>query len=72
MVGAKAAADLQLTGYVFFLIAMWYLCGELGGQHWGAFLSEEPSSPVGIMIYLVLGWLFHLIAHYKLTQSMSK
>ena len=69
---AKTAVDLQLAGYVFFLIAMWYLCGEFGGQHWEAFSSEEPSSPVSIMIYLVLGWLFHLIGHYKLTRSMSK
>ena len=69
---AKVAADLQLTGYVFFLIAMWYLCGEFGGQHWEAFSSEEPASPVSIMIYLVLGWLFHLIGHYKLARSMSK
>jgi len=69
---AKTAADLQLAGYVFFLIAMWYLCGEFGGQHWEAFSSEEPSSPVSIMIYLVLGWLFHLTGHYRLTRSMSK
>ena len=69
---ATMAADFQLVGYVFFLIAMWYLCGEFGGQHWDAFSSDEPSSPVSIMIYLVLGWLFHLIGHYKLARSMSK
>lgn len=66
---AKAGADFQLVGYVFFLIAMWFLCGEFGGQHWEAFSSEEPASPVSIMIYLVLGWLFHFFGHYKSTQS---
>lgn len=62
---AKTAAIYQLAGYVFFLMAMWYLCGEFGGQHWEAFASEEPSSPVSIMIYLVIGWLFHFLGHYK-------
>ena len=63
----KTGADFQLVGYVFFLIAMWFLCGEFGGQHWEAFSSSEPSSPVSIMIYLVLGWLFHFLGHYKST-----
>jgi hypothetical protein len=35
--GAKTATNFQLVGYVFFLIAMWYLCGEFGRQHWEAF-----------------------------------
>lgn len=69
---AKTGADFQLVGYVFFLTAMWYLCGEFGGQHWEAFSSSEPSSPVSIIIYLVLGWLFHLLGHYKSTQAMLK
>jgi len=69
---AKTAANFQLVGYVFFLIAMWYLCGEFGGQHWEAFASEEPASPVSIMIYLVFGWLFHFLGHYKSTQTTLK
>lgn len=69
---AKTGADFQLAGYVFFLIAMWYLCGELGGQFWEAFSTGAPDSPVSIMIYLVLGWLFHFLSHYKSTQTTLK
>jgi len=64
----KVAADLQLIGYVFLLIAMWFICGALGSLHHKAFLGEPPSSPIHIMIYSVLGWLFLFLGHYKAAQ----
>jgi hypothetical protein len=65
---AKTAADLQLTGYVFLFIAMWYLCGDLSRPYQKA-LSDLPlASPVSTIVYLVLGWLFLLLGQYKSAQ----
>jgi hypothetical protein len=61
---ARTAADFQLVGYVFFLIAMWYLCGAL---------ADQPlRNPVSIIMYLVLGWLFFFLSHYKSAQMIQK
>ena len=64
----KTVADLQLVGYGFFLLASWYLCGAFGAQFSQGMTSFTPRSPLNIMIYLVLGWLFILISHYKAVQ----
>ncbi len=66
----KTAADLQLTGYTFLLIAMWFICGELGGQFLKAF-EGDTGSPIKVMIYLVLGWLFLFLGHYKSTKPIE-
>jgi hypothetical protein len=62
---AKMTADLQLVGYVFLVIAMWFLCGSLGRQFFPSFSAIEPGSPVHIIIYLALGWLFLFLGQYK-------
>ena len=64
----KAVADLQLVGYAFFLLASWFICGAFGAQFSQGMASFTPRSPLNIMIYLVLGWLFILISHYKAAQ----
>ncbi len=69
---AKTAADFQLVSYVFFLTAMWYLCGRLGGLFFKAFEGESTSSPLSIILFLVLGWLFLLLSHYKEAQAIQK
>jgi hypothetical protein len=61
----RSAADLQLVGYVFFAIAMWYLCGELAKPYQTALLGLTHQSPIMIIVYLTLGWLFILLAQYK-------
>jgi hypothetical protein len=62
---AKASADLQLVGYVFFILATWFLCGNFS-IHFSEDLTRfTPRSPVDVMIYLVLGWLFLFLSHYK-------
>jgi len=66
---AKTAADLQLTGYVFLLIAMWYLCGDLSRPYHKALLELPLASPVSTIVYLVLGWLFLLLGHYRSAQA---
>ncbi len=62
---AKTAAYFQLVGYAFLLIAMWFLCGTLGAPFLTVLEEEPPSSPVSIIVYLVLGWLFLFLSHYK-------
>ena len=61
----KTVADFQLVSYVFFLLATWYLCGTFSVL----FKKSLVRSPVDIMIFLVLGWLFLLLSHYKIAQS---
>jgi len=66
---ARTAADFQLTSYVFFLITAWYLCKALGTPFMKVFEGEPPESPVSIIAYLVLGWLFLFLSHYKSAQA---
>jgi len=69
---AKTAADFQLVGYVFLLIAMWFLCGILSMPFMKSLSDLPPSSPVAIMVYLVLGWLFLFLSHWKSAQATKK
>jgi hypothetical protein len=68
----KAAANLQLVGHIFFAIAMWYLCGELARPYQKALLELPQQSPVMVIVYLVLGWLFTLLSQYKSIQNMNE
>ena len=68
----KAAADLQLIGYIFFFIAMWYLCGDLSRPYQRALIERPLSSPVSTIVYLVLGWLFFFLSHLKSARGKSK
>ena len=69
---AKTAADFQLVSYVFFLIAMWFLCGALSAPFQEALKDLPPSSPIAIMAFLILGWLFLFLSHYKSAQAIRK
>ncbi len=69
---AKTAAYFQLVGYAFFLIAMWFLCQTLGLPFLKVFEDEPLSSPISIIVYLVLGWLFLFLSHYKSAQAIQK
>lgn len=66
---AQAAANLQLTGYAFLVIAMWYLCGDLSRPYQKALLDLPRSSPVSTIFYLVLGWLFLFLSHYQAARA---
>ena len=60
-----AATDFKLVGYVFMLMAVWSTCG-LGSQpYFKAWEGQTPYNPINIMIFLVLGWLFLFLSHYK-------
>ncbi len=69
---AKTAAYFQLVGYALLFIAMWFLCGTLGAPFLKVLENEPVSSPISIIVYLVLGWLFLLLSHYKSTQAIQK
>lgn len=61
-----------MVGYVFLFIGMWYLCGDLSRPYQKALLDLPPRSPVITIVYLVLGWLFLLLGHYKSAQAMRE
>ena len=66
---STTAADLKLAAYVFFLLAAWFTCG-LGGQPFARALEEVPfTTPIHIMVLLVLGWLCLFLSHYKSSQQ---
>lgn len=60
----KTVADLRLAGYVFLITGMWFLCGRLSQPFLKA-LEGDTSSPIQVMVYLVIGWGFLLLSHYK-------
>jgi len=62
------AAVLKLVGYVFMLIAAWFVCGIASIPFLKALEGEAPSTPLHVMIFLVLGWFFLFLGHYKSRQ----
>ena len=66
---STTAADLKLVGYVFMLIAAWFICGIASLPFLKVFEGEAPSTPIHVMIFLVLGWLFLFVGHYKSRQQ---
>lgn len=65
---AKIAGSYKLIGYIFWVNASWFLCGETGKLHLKAFEGSTVPSPIEVMVFLVLGWLFVLIGEYKSRQ----
>jgi hypothetical protein len=61
---AKMAANLQLVGYVFMFLAMWNICGTLGALFYEALSSNETQTPISVILYLGLGWIFLFLSHY--------
>jgi hypothetical protein len=64
----KTAGAFKLVGYLFWMNATWFLCGETGKLHLKAFAGDPAPSPIEIMVFLVLGWLFVLLGEYKSMQ----
>ncbi|MBI9045487.1 MAG: hypothetical protein JEZ06_13435 [Anaerolineaceae bacterium] len=61
----KIAGSYKLIGYIFWINASWFLCGETAKLHLKAFEGSSVPSPIEIMVFLVLGWIFILIGDYK-------
>ena len=64
----RTAAGFKLVGYLFWVNASWFLCGETGKLHQMAFVGDPAPSPIEIMVFLVLGWFFVLLGEYKSTR----
>ena len=65
---AKIAGSFKLIGYLFWINASWFLCGETGKMHLKVFEGSPLPSPIEIMVFLVLGWFFVLIGDYKVMK----
>ncbi|UCC41285.1 MAG: hypothetical protein JSV96_07645 [Candidatus Aminicenantes bacterium] len=65
---SSTAAYLKLAGYMFMLIAAWFICGMASQPFLKALENETPYNPILVMIFLVLGWLFLFLGHYKSRQ----
>jgi len=61
----KIAGSFKLIGYIFWINASWFLCGETAKMHLKVFEGQPAPSPIEIIVFLVLGWLFVLIGDYK-------
>lgn len=61
----KTAGSYRLIGYLFWINASWFLCGESAKLHLRAFEGSPAPVPSEIMVLLVLGWLFVMIADYS-------
>ena len=61
----KIAGSFKLVGYLFWLNASWFLCGETAPMRLKAFEGRPPPIPIEILVFLVLGWIFVLIGDYR-------
>ena len=61
----KIAGSFKLIGYLFWINASWFLCGETAKMHLKVFEGSSLPSPIEVMVFLVLGWFFVLIGEYK-------
>jgi phage gp29-like protein len=61
----KIAGSFKLIGYIFWINASWFMCGEAARIHLKAFEGKSPPIPIEVMVFLVLGWLFVLVGDYK-------
>jgi len=61
----RAAGSLKLIGYLFWINASWYLCGDTAKLHLKAFDGTSVPSPTETMVFLVLGWFFVALGEYR-------
>jgi hypothetical protein len=64
----KIAGSFKLIGYLFWMNASWFLCGETSKMHLKAFEGSSVPSPIEIITFLVLGWLLVLVGEYRSAQ----
>jgi hypothetical protein len=62
---SKTAADLKLPGYVFMLIAAWFLCGKAAEGFVKGLEGLPTMSMMNILILLAMGWVFLFLSHYE-------
>ena len=65
----RVAGSLKLVGYLFWINASWFLCGDTAKLHLKAFEGTSVPSPTETMVFLVLGWLFVTLGEYRLVRA---
>ncbi|MFC1544951.1 hypothetical protein ACFL4X_02170 [Gemmatimonadota bacterium] len=80
-ISEKSALDLQMVGYVFFLMAAWWLCGLLGAPTFtlrpdlmDKYGTQSGAAPLGslVSILLAIGWAFIFFGHRLSLQAKNK
>ena len=61
----KIAGSYKLIGYLFWINASWFLCGDTAKLHLKVFEGSPAPTPFEIMVLLVLGWVFVMLGDYK-------
>ncbi len=61
----RIAGSIKLVGYLFWINASWFLCGDAAKLHLKAFEGMSVPSPTETMVFLVLGWFFVTLGEYK-------
>ena len=70
----KILGSFKLLRDIFWINASWFLCGETAKMHPWALEGQSPPSPIEIIDFVVLGWLFVLIGEYmemRLTKRLG-
>lgn len=62
---STTGSNLKLTGYTFMAMAAWFTCGIASQPFLKALDEQSSSTPIHVMILLVLGWLFLFLGYSK-------
>ncbi len=68
----QIAGSLKLIGYLFWINASWYLCGDTAKLHLKAFEGTSVPSPTESMVFLVLGWFFVTMGEYRSVKRLKE
>ena len=62
---STTAADFKLVGYVFMVIAAWFLCGKAAEGFVKGLEGLPTMSMMNILMLLAMGWVFLFLSDYK-------
>jgi len=65
------AVDFRLVGYVFMLMAAWFLCAKAAEGFVKGLEGLPTMSMMNILILLAMGWVFLFLSHYKSHQGQA-
>ncbi len=66
---STTAANFKLIGYVFMLVAAWFLCGKAADGFVKGLEGLPTMSMMNILVLLALGWVFLFLSDYKSHQQ---
>ena len=59
------ALDFKLISYTFFIMTAWFTCGIASIPYMNALKDVQQGSPIHVIIFFTLGWIFLFLSHYK-------